>query len=202
MPSDRPMPIAPVPFEDLSPTVRALVDNDEAKAFFAGLISKAGPLADLFLPYYLALRDPVDGKSLNVLGPKLTELVRLAVATTTGCEACLQYRDPRAGLESNVISLFDELDEADFTPRERAALRYTLTFCTNHHKIDDAMWDELKSLFDDQELMTLCLFVATFLGTARLGHAWRLIDAHCTMPGYRLSPIVEAKARQEVAEEV
>ena len=198
MPSDRPMPIAPMPVEDFSPVMLADGRAEGLHATFTGVIGKMGqPLADLFFPYYTALQSEE-----NCLGFKLTELVRLAVATTTGCEACLAYRNPLAiaeGMDENVITLFDELDRADFTDRERAAIRYTLAFCTNHHMIDDAMWNQLKALFNDQEVMTLCMFVSTFLGTGRLMHAMRLIDAHCTLPGYRLSSVVDAKAAQVVA---
>lgn len=199
MPSDRPMPIAPMPIEDFTPIMRAFDEKfdpqSEVGVIFralTGMWGKAGPLADLFIPYYEALSAP----ETNVLGHKLTELVRLAVATTTGCEACLNFVNPRSGLDHGVISLFDELEQADFTPRERGAIRYTLAFCTNHHQVDDAMWAELQSLFTERELMTLCLYVATFLGTGRLAHTVRLIDAHCTVPGYRLSSVIEAKAVQ------
>jgi len=183
-----------MPVADLTPAMRASLEHQGET--WVGILGKAGPLADLFLPYYTALTERE-----NVLGFKMTELIRLAVATTTGCEACLEYRDPRAlkeGMDPNVVSLFDELDQADFTPRERAALRFALMFCTNHHKVDEALWDELKGLFNDAEIMTLCLFVATYLGTGRLAHTMRLIDAHCTVPGYRLSPVVEAKRAQNL----
>jgi alkylhydroperoxidase family enzyme len=202
MPSDRPMPIAPMPVADFTPTMRAYAEKIDPQSdagvlnrAWTGVLGKAGPLTDLFLPFYEALSE----SETNVLGYKLTELVRLAVATTTRCEACLSYVDPRSGLGQGVTSLFDELEQADFTPRERAAIRYTIAFCTNHHQVDDAMWEELNSLFDERELMTLCLFVATYLGTGRLAHSVRLIDSHCTMPGYRLSAVIEAKAAQESA---
>lgn len=198
MPSDRPMPIAPMPYEDFTPAMlKASHAREEgAGRAWIGLLGKTGPMADLFLPFYLSLVEDE-----NILGHKLTELVRLAIATTTGCEACLGYRDPRAleqGMDPNVIGLFDELERADFSPRERAAIRYALTFCTNHHRIDDALLGELKSLFTDQEIMTLGLYVAAFLGAGRLAHVMRVIDSHCTLPGYRLASLVEAKERHEV----
>jgi hypothetical protein len=203
MPSNRPMPISPMPIGDFTPAMLAYEQGNDGQTAlgllsrtWTGILGKAGPLTDFFLPFYAALREP----ATNVLGFKLTELVRLAVATTTSCEACISAVDPRSGLDLNVVSLFDELDRADFSPRERAAIRYTLTFCTNHHKVDDSLWAELKSLFTDQELVTLCMFVATFLGTGRLAHAMRLIDANCTLPGYRLSELVKAKAAQEAPE--
>jgi AhpD family alkylhydroperoxidase len=196
MPSDRPMPITPMPVEDFSAQMQAAtgVTSSPTSLAFTGLIGKAGALGDSFLAYYATLT-----KQENVLGWKLTELLRLAVATTTGCEACLAFRNPKAiaqGMDAAAPDLFDELETADFTDRERAAIRYTIAFSTNHHLIDDEMWEVLTSLFDDEELMTLCLYVATFLGTSRLSHAVRLVDAHCTVPGYRLSSVTEAKAAQ------
>ena len=195
MPSNRPMPIAPMPVTDLPDDLRQYAVGDLGEAWF-GFLAKAGPLTELFTPYYAALTS-----STNVLGFKLSEMVRLAIATTTGCEACLSLRDPRAldeGMDPDVITLYDELDRADFTPRERAALRYTLAFSTNHHDIGDDMWRDLKEHFTDQELVTLCLFVATFLGTSRLAHTIRLVDAHCTIPGYRLAAVIDAKVSESV----
>jgi len=189
------MPIAPMPVTDLPDDLRQYAVGDLGEAWF-GFLAKAGPLTELFTPYYAALTS-----STNVLGFKLSEMVRLAIATTTGCEACLSLRDPRAlaeGMDPDVITLYDELDRADFTPRERAALRYTLAFSTNHHDIGDDMWRDLKEHFTDQELVTLCLFVATFLGTSRLAHTIRLVDAHCTIPGYRLAAVIDAKVSETV----
>ena len=193
MPSDRPMPISPMPYEDFTPAMLAskFADFEGPGRAWLGLVGKTGPMADLFLPFYISLVNDE-----NLLGYKLTELVRLAVASTTQCEACLGYLDPRSGLDADVITLFDELDRADFTPRERAAIQYTLAFCTNHHRVDDAMLDEMKSLFSDEEIMTLGLYVGVFVGMGRLAHVLRVIDSHCTLPGYRLSALVEAKAAQ------
>jgi hypothetical protein len=89
MPSSRPMPIAPMPVSDLPDELRQYAEGQLGEAWF-GFLAKAGPLAELFTPYYAALTG-----STNVLGFKLAEMVRLAIATTTGCEACLSLRDPR-----------------------------------------------------------------------------------------------------------
>jgi AhpD family alkylhydroperoxidase len=198
MTPDRPMPITPMPVSDFTPAMRAATGPTASETGLAltGIIGKAGPVADTFFPFYAALT-----KNENVLGVTLTELVRLAIATTTGCEACLAFRNPAAleqGMNPDAPDLFDELDAADFTERERVAIRYALAFCTNHHLVDDSMWDDLKSTFDDSEIMTLCLYVSTFLGTSRLSHVVRLIDAHCTLPGYRLSTVTEAKEAHRI----
>jgi len=56
----------------------------------------------------------------------------------------------------------------------------------------------LKQHFTDQELVTLCLFVATFLARAgwRTPSGWS--DAHCTIPGYRLASVIDAKVSETV----
>ena len=157
---------------------------------WVGILGKAAPLADYLLPYYAALT------TLNVLGAKLVELVRIACAKTTECEACLRFRDPRvaSSIRPDVLTLIEELDTTQgFTERERLAIRFAIAFGTNHHAIDDAMWGKLKSEFDDQEIMHSCIYVAHYVGMGRLGAAMRLIDSKCTLPGYRIAELLQVK---------
>ena len=65
MPSDRPMPIVPMPVEDFSAQMQAATGATASPTplAFTGLIGKAGALGDSFLAYYTTLT-----KQENVLG--------------------------------------------------------------------------------------------------------------------------------------
>jgi alkylhydroperoxidase family enzyme len=197
MKTNQPMPISPMPVEDFTSMMMdfAPEGSNRELVVWTGILGKAGAAAQHLFPYY------ADLTIKNGLGPRLTELVRIAIATTTQCEACLNWRDPRVygkGIDENVLTLIEEFDTTPgFTARERSAIRYTLLFGTNHHQIGDSIWNELKANFSDQEIVQLCLYVAHYMGMGRLGHAMRMIDAHCTLPGYRLASLLDVKVAQE-----
>jgi AhpD family alkylhydroperoxidase len=189
--------VPPVPAEELPASLQHLAEPREGaseaanaqKEAWVGFFAHAPEHAERFFPYYLGIWHQ------NHLGARLTELVRLAIANTTQCPSCLQARIPSAieeGLTEDEISYITELDRGDFSPRERAAIRFALNFGGDHHAIDEAQWAELKEVFSDEELVELCIFCATFLGTSRLAKSIGLVNATCTMPGRRLRPRSDA----------
>jgi AhpD family alkylhydroperoxidase len=185
--------VAPVPLERMSPYLRGQATavkpggSEESRLIhetWIGVLANAPEHAEMFLPFYRSIRYE------NRLGARLTELVRLAIANTTQCESCLAGRVPAlmAGeLTEDEIAAITELDEGNFSPRERAGIRFALNFGGDHHAIDATQWDELQAVFDPEELMQLCLFCATFLGMGRLAKAVGLINASCRLPGQRLA---------------
>ncbi|MEA2171466.1 MAG: hypothetical protein QOF76_4766 [Solirubrobacteraceae bacterium] len=188
---DRLLPIDPVAVDDMTPYMRSQAQtvkpggSEESRAIheaWIGILANAPEHAEMFLPFYRSIRYD------NRLGARLTELVRLAIAETTQCESCLTGRVPSlmAGeLTETEIAAIRELDERHFSPRERAGIRFALNFGGDHHAIDAAQWDELREVFDPEEVMQLSLFCATFLGMGRLSKAVGLINATCPLPGQR-----------------
>lgn len=105
------------------------------------------------------------------LGPRLTELVRLAVANQTGCPVCQAIRRPgarREGVDEDLVRAIADPESPLLTPRERAAVEYASALSGDHSKVDGAMYARLREHFDDAEVAELALLSASFLAQGRI----------------------------------
>ena len=90
----------------------------------------------------------------------LRELVKLRASQINGCAYCIDmhWKDARASGETEQrLYGLDAWEESPYyTDRERAALRWTesLTKITEGH-VPDAVYDQVRSHFNDQELSDL-----------------------------------------------
>ena len=73
-----------------------------------------------------------------------------------------------AGLTEVKIAALDDAGSNLFTPRERAALTFADLMATDHHKVDDAMFAELRRHFSEAEIVELGVSTALFIGFGRL----------------------------------
>jgi alkylhydroperoxidase family enzyme len=73
-----------------------------------------------------------------------------------------------AGLSEAKVAALDDLDRDVFTPRERVALRFAELMAVDHHKVDDAVFAELRRHFTDAEVVELGVSAALNLGLGRL----------------------------------
>ena len=73
----------------------------------------------------------------------------------------------QAGLTEVKIAALDDLASDLFTPRERAALRFADLMATDHRKIDDAVFVELRRHFTEAEIVELGVSTALFIGLGR-----------------------------------
>ncbi len=150
-------------------------------AEFVRVMANAEPLFETYNAAYLASR--MD----NHLGARVTELVRLAIANTTGCRVCLAGRHPAAvaeGMDESLVAsiplLLDdpELAQAPFTPAERAAVRFALKFGTDHLSVSAGEQAELREYFDDRQIVELALLCTMSL-MGRFSALLGLSDASC-----------------------
>lgn len=74
----------------------------------------------------------------------------------------------QAGLTEDKIQALSNLDSDRFTPRERAALRFADQMATDHLKIDDAAFAEVRRHFSEAEIVELGVSTAIFVGFGRL----------------------------------
>jgi AhpD family alkylhydroperoxidase len=96
----------------------------------------------------------------NHLGPRVTELVRLAVAGTTRCQVCMAGRHPTAvaeGLTEELVGEIGAPDQPHMTPSERVAVAFATKLATDHLAITDADKTELRSHFDPEQIVELGL---------------------------------------------
>jgi len=68
--------------------------------------------------------------------------------------------------EAKIAQLDAETNE--YSPRERLALAYAEKLAVEHHDIDDAFFAELKTQFDDAEILELGMMIGQYIGFGRL----------------------------------
>jgi AhpD family alkylhydroperoxidase len=119
-------------------------------------------------------------QSNGTLSPRLVELVRLRIAFHNQCRSCMSVRYQSAiddGLTEDLVCSLERPAEADdLTPAERSALRYADLFATNHLAIDDAVYDDLRQHFSEDELVELGVHCAYAVGMGRLAATWNVTD--------------------------
>jgi AhpD family alkylhydroperoxidase len=114
------------------------------------------------------------------LEQSLIELVKIRASQINGCAYCLHLhtRDARAQGESEVrLYLLDAWRESSlYTDRERAALAWTeaVTLVAQTHVSDD-VYEDVRTHFDDEELVKLTLLVAVINVWNRIAISFRSV---------------------------
>ena len=154
---------AAVPTTDLG-------QGDRINLGVAGIIGRLPVAAEALGALTGALR------SSGTLSPRLLELVRLRIAFFNQCRSCIAVRYQSAiddGLDEGAVCSLERPAEAEnLSAAERAALRFAELFATDHLAIDDAVYDELRQHFTEDQLVELGLHCAIALGVGRLSATW------------------------------
>ena len=80
----------------------------------------------------------------------------------------MRYAGARhAGATEAKIAAIDDESSDLLTPRERAAIRFADKLAVDHHKVDDALWAELRSHFSEAEIIELAAHTTLFIGFGR-----------------------------------
>jgi len=119
-------------------------------------------------------------QSSGTLPPRLVELVRLRIAFHNQCRSCMSVRYQSAiddGLTEDLVCSLEKPGNADdLSPAERSALRFADLFASDHLSIDDAVYDDLRRHFTEDELVELGVDCAYALGIGRLTATWDVTD--------------------------
>ena len=145
-----------VPVEDLPADLRAQWESTRRSGLrdFVQMMANAPDHFRRYNEVYSALRFE------NHLGPRLTELVRLAVAATTRCQVCMAGRHPSAvadGLTEEVVAEIACSDQPHLTPGERVAVAFATKLATDHLSITPADTAELRAHFTPEQIVELGL---------------------------------------------
>jgi AhpD family alkylhydroperoxidase len=114
------------------------------------------------------------------LEPLLLELVRMRASQINGCAYCLDMhsKDARAigETEQRLYALSAWRETPFYTPRERAALRWTeeITLISQDHA-SDAAYDEARQHFSEGELVNLTLAIIMINSWNRLAIGFRSV---------------------------
>jgi AhpD family alkylhydroperoxidase len=119
-------------------------------------------------------------RTTTTIGQRTAELIRLRIAFHNQCRSCMAVRYPEAyadGMTDDLVcSLAQPQEASDLTDAERAALRYADLFATDHLRIDDAVYDDLRHHYSEDQLVEIGLICAISLGIGRLAATWHVVD--------------------------
>jgi AhpD family alkylhydroperoxidase len=139
----------------------------------------------------------------GVLPHKLKEMCRIKISVAHQCGYCSTVRSNVAkaeGLTESLINdLFDYAGSAQFSAREKAALRYADLFKQGEHAIDkDEVYADLARHFSDEEIIELGLFCAEVDGVGKFVKSLNVLSWE---EACELNPRLSAASTPRVAAE-
>lgn len=169
--------IKKLPLDEWDPELRTMTRADEGTPLEQGLMRIFAHCPDQAKGLALF------GGSLKMgrtLPERLIELVRLRVAFHNQCRSCMAIRYTDAlsdGVTEDLVCSLEKPAEADnLTEAEKAAIDYGERFATNHLSIDDAVYDNLRKHFSEEQIVELGMTVAFFVGFGRLAATWAMTE--------------------------
>ena len=92
----------------------------------------------------------------------------------------MRYAGARhAGATEAKIAAIDDESSDLLSGRERAAIRFAEKLAVDHHKVDDAMWTEMRRHFSDAEMIELAAHTTLFIGLGRFNEIIEVDPAGC-----------------------
>jgi alkylhydroperoxidase family enzyme len=79
----------------------------------------------------------------------------------------------RQGISEELVAALPRYESGPFSEREKAALRYADQMYFDHHKIEDALWQNVRTHFTEDEALELSWVIAEFIA---LGKIIKVID--------------------------
>lgn len=113
------------------------------------------------------------------LDHRLLELMKTRASQLNGCAFCLDMhtKDARAAgeTEQRLYALSAWRETSFYTPAERAALAWTeaVTVLTGEDPVSDAVYTEVRSHFNERQIVDLTLAIVAINGWNRLSIAFR-----------------------------
>ena len=78
------------------------------------------------------------------------------------------------GLSDDLYAAVEDFrNRSEFTEREKVAAAFAEQFAIDHTAIDDAMWDKLRAVYSDVEILELTITVGFCVG---MGRAYQVLD--------------------------
>jgi alkylhydroperoxidase family enzyme len=72
------------------------------------------------------------------------------------------------GLTEEMVANLSHFEAADFTEREKLALRFAERMALAHHQLDDPFFRDLRRVYSDAEILELGMITGQFIGFGRL----------------------------------
>ena len=74
----------------------------------------------------------------------------------------------RQGITEELVRALPDYEHGPFSEREKAALRYADRMYFDHHKVDDALWAQLRAHFSEDEVFELSWAIVEFIALGKL----------------------------------
>ena len=173
----------------LPPYLRELHDGaaeqDWSTQHVARAFAPAPELLETYLTnfYYPWHSNADDAAGVARLTPRIKELVRLRIATLNGCETCKAARLAADSIpEQQARDIDGYADSDDYSPAERAAVRFAEMLAVRHFDIDDHEIVVLREHFDDAEMLELMMMAGQYIGFGRVLATLQLETVACPVP--------------------
>lgn len=80
----------------------------------------------------------------------------------------------RAGITETLVASLGDYEAGPFSEREKTALRYADRMYFDHHKVDDALFAEVRGRFAEEETLELTWVIAEFIALGKVIHVMQL----------------------------
>jgi len=157
-------------------------DNTPLLPTIAQAFAPAPELLESFVDWYFPWHSN-SGAQPTRLPVRLKELVRLRLATFSGCRACKSARMDEAEVsEEEALGVDTEVAEG-FSAEERTAIAFAEKLALDHHSIEDEDFEALRVYFDDAQILELVVLSGViYLGWGRALSVLRLDNPACELP--------------------
>jgi alkylhydroperoxidase family enzyme len=160
-------------------------DEDWSTRHVARAFAAAPRLLEMYLTgfYYPWHSNAEEAAEVARLSPRLKELVRLRIATLNGCQTCKAARLAADSIPEDQAIGIDAYDgSSDYTPAEKAAVRFAEQMAVDHHSIGDAEVAALREHFDDGAILELMMMAGQYIGFGRVLAILQLETVACPLP--------------------
>jgi uncharacterized peroxidase-related enzyme len=157
--------VAPLPFEDLLPEARELLEVTRQRMGFLPtsqlVMARKPKLLEAFIGLTRAVYDPAASIPLE-----LRNMIAFAASTTVQSNYCMAHtgnNTVRSGVpEEKLQAIFDLDNSAAFTAAERAALRLAKHAAAVPNQATDADFAEARKYYSDDEIVEIMAVICMF----------------------------------------
>ena len=72
------------------------------------------------------------------------------------------------------LARVNNFEAEDFSPKEKAVLRFTEAFYKDHRSVPDHVWADLKRYYSEPEIIELAWTIASYIMLGKLIHAFEI----------------------------
>jgi alkylhydroperoxidase family enzyme len=167
--------IAPIPYEQLSPKAREMIDRGIETGHYS---TRTPHQVIAYSPELLIrqLRRMEEDRHFGLLEPRLQELVRLRSAQVNACEPCSLSRKEETSVAESDVWCMTTGDNSGLSRREQLAVRLVEKLSLDHLSIGDDDFRALGEEFSRAEIIELGSLCSRLVGGHRWLHAIAMLD--------------------------